>query len=221
MAVLRRVVVASVLIAMVSCSSVNPFTREQTVSKTTKGALVGGAVGAAAGALSGDDRRERMRRALLGAGIGALAGGAVGNYMDRQEAALRERLVRSGVGVTRMENEIQLVMPGNVTFEWDRADIRPDFYETLASVALVLREYDRTLVEISGHTDSTGDAMYNQGLSERRAEAVRRYLAAQQIREVRLVARGFGARAPIASNDSAEGRQLNRRVEIRLVPLTE
>jgi outer membrane protein OmpA-like peptidoglycan-associated protein len=170
--------------------------------------------------MTGDDSRERRKRALIGAGIGALAGGAVGRYMDQQEAALRERLARSGVSVTRMGDEIQLVMPGNVTFETDRADIRADFFEVLSSVGVVLAEYDQTLVEISGHTDSTGDDAHNQVLSERRAESVRGYLEAQGIQPVRLVARGFGERQPVAANDTADGRQQNRRVELRLVPLT-
>jgi outer membrane protein OmpA-like peptidoglycan-associated protein len=140
--------------------------------------------------------------------------------MDRQEAALRERLARTGVGVTRVGDEIQLVMPGNVTFETDRREIRAEFYEVLSSVAVVLKEYEKTLVEISGYTDSTGEADYNQRLSEARSESVQRYLAAQGVADVRLVARGFGERNPVGSNETAEGRQQNRRVEIRLVPLT-
>jgi len=202
------------------CFTADPYTGERKVSKTTGGAVIGGLAGAAIGAITGDDSRERRKRALIGAGVGALAGGAVGNYMDRQEAALRERLARTGVGVSRMGDEIQLVMPGNVTFETDRAEIRSDFYEVLNSVTIVLKEYDKTLVEVTGFTDSTGTNDYNQRLSEDRAESVRRYLASQGIIEGRLAARGYGERNPIASNDTEQGRALNRRVELRLVPLT-
>ncbi len=215
-----RAAVASCVLISLGCTSVDPYTGEREVSKTTKGAVIGGVAGAAAGILTGDDSRERRKRALIGAGVGTLAGAAVGQYMDRQEAALRERLARTGVGVTRVGDEIQLVMPGNVTFETDRGEIRAEFYDVLSSVAVVLKEYDKTLVEISGYTDSTGEADYNQRLSEARAESVRSYLAAQGITEVRLVARGFGERSPVGPNETAEGRQLNRRVEIRLVPLT-
>jgi len=219
--VLALAAVVVYLLTPTGCTALNPYTQESEVSKTTKGAVIGGLAGAAAGALTGKDSRDRRKRALIGAGIGALAGGAVGNYMDRQEAALRERLARSGVGVTRMGDEIQLLMPGNVTFETNRDEIRSEFFTVLNDVALVLVEYDKTLVEISGHTDTTGAADYNQRLSERRAESVRRYLSAQGVKEVRLVARGFGERMPIASNETPAGRQQNRRVEIQLVPLTE
>ena len=215
--------VAALIVAwasVVGCTSTNPFTGESEVSKTTKGAVIGGITGAAVGVLTGDDSRERRKRALIGAGVGALAGGAVGRYMDQQEAALRERLARTGVGVTRMGDNIQLVMPGGITFQTDRADIRSDFFEVLNSVALVLREYEKTLVEVTGHTDSVGGDSYNQQLSESRAESVRRYLQAQGIQEARLIARGFGERQPVASNETPSGRQLNRRVEIQLVPLT-
>ncbi len=216
------VVSAVYLAASISgCTSTNPFTGESETSKTTKGAVLGGLAGAAAGALTGKDSRDRRKRALIGAGIGALAGGAVGRYMDLQEAALRERLARTGVGVARSGDEIQLLMPGNVTFETDRDAIRAEFFQVLSDVALVLNEYEKTLIEITGFTDSTGEDAYNQRLSERRAESVRSYLSAQGVRPVRLVARGLGERMPIASNDTPEGRRQNRRVEIQLIPLTE
>jgi outer membrane protein OmpA-like peptidoglycan-associated protein len=152
--------------------------------------------------------------------VGVLAGGAVGGYMDYQEAKLRERLAGTGVGVTRVGDEIVLRMPGNVTFETDRADIRPSFYDVLGSVALVVQEYEKTVIEITGYTDSTGAASYNQELSTRRAANVGAYLQSQGVMPQRVVTEGFGEEYPVADNSTAAGRQANRRVELRLVPIT-
>ncbi len=205
------------VLSFAAACTTNPYTGERQISKTATGAAIGAAGGAAIGALAG---RNRAKGALIGAGAGALAGGAVGAYMDIQEAKLRERLRGTGVSVTRVGDDLILNMPGNVTFDTNGAGIRPAFYETLNSVALVLKEYDKTIIEVMGHTDSTGSATYNQSLSERRATSVSRYLAAQGIDSRRLLTRGFGEGIPIASNDTAQGRQQNRRVELRLVPLT-
>ncbi|MGI9590138.1 MAG: OmpA family protein, partial [Myxococcota bacterium] len=187
---------------------------------TVLGGLLGAGVGAAIGAVSGDNGRERRKRALIGAGAGALAGGAVGAYMDVQEAKLRERLAGTGVGVARDGDNLILVMPGNVTFETNRAEIRPSFYEVLSSVVLVLDEYDRTIIEVLGHTDSTGSDSYNQSLSEKRARSVGTYLVGQGIDGRRVLTEGFGERYPVSDNSTPEGRQHNRRAELRLVPLT-
>jgi outer membrane protein OmpA-like peptidoglycan-associated protein len=157
---------------------------------------------------------------LIGAGIGALAGGGVGLYMDNQEAKLRERLRGSGVSVTRVGEDIILNMPSNVTFATDSADLKPQFFETLNSVAIVLNEFNRTLVDVTGHTDSTGSAAHNQRLSERRAGTVAEYLVSQGNNPQRFQVLGMGQNEPIASNATAEGRAQNRRVEIRIVPLT-
>src|SRR5512134_797902 len=140
--------------------------------------------------------------------------------MDYQEKKLRERLQGTGVSVTRVGNEIVLNMPGNITFDVNRAEIRPDFYPVLNSIVLVLKEYEKTIIEISGYTDNTGTEQHNLELSNRRAESVGAYLKAQQVNPMRVLAQGFGEQYPAASNDSAEGRQLNRRVQLRLVPLT-
>jgi outer membrane protein OmpA-like peptidoglycan-associated protein len=213
----RRFGVALTTTCFVAACTTNPFTGERQVSKTAAGATIGAATGAAIGALAG---RNRARAALIGAGAGALAGGAVGGYMDYQEHKLREQLRGSGVGVTRAGDEIILNMPGNLTFATDSSDIRSSFYDVLNSIVLVLREYDKTIVEVTGHTDSTGSNEYNQRLSERRAASVAEYLVAQRIDLRRLLTQGFGEGYPIASNASAEGRQQNRRVELRLVPIT-
>lgn len=209
------------VLTVTACTTTDPYTREEKTSKATKGAGIGAAAGAIAGAISGDNSRERRKRALIGAGVGAIAGGSIGYYMDVQEAKLRERLEGTGVSVTRDGDNIILNMPGNVTFDVDQADIRPDFFEVLDSVALVLEEYEKTLVEVAGHTDSTGSAEYNQALSERRARAVANYLRGQGIQSQRFLIIGHGESLPIADNDTDEGRRLNRRVELTLVPLTE
>lgn len=209
------------VLAVTACTTVDPYTREEKTSKATKGAAIGAAAGAVAGAISGDDSRERKKRALIGAGVGAIAGGSIGYYMDVQEAKLRKRLEGTGVSVTRDGNNIILNMPGNVTFAVDSAEIRPDFHDVLDSVGLVLEEYQKTLVEVAGHTDSTGSAEYNQSLSERRATSVANYLRGQGIRQDRFLVIGHGESRPVAGNDTEQGRQLNRRVELTLVPLTE
>jgi outer membrane protein OmpA-like peptidoglycan-associated protein len=207
-------------LVVAGCQTTNPYTGEQQTSKATTGALIGAAAGAAVGAISGDDNRERRKRAAIGAGIGALAGGAVGYYMDQQEARLREKLAGTGVSVTRNGDQVILNMPGNVTFATNQADINAGFYPVLDSVAEVLYEYDKTLVEIVGHTDSTGTDAINKPLSQRRADSVSAYLKSRNISDVRLSTYGVGSDYPVASNATPEGRSLNRRVEIALLPLT-
>lgn len=215
-----RSAVALVVLAafLAACTTTDPYTREEKVSSTTKGAAIGAGVGAVAGAISGGDR---AKRAAIGAGVGALAGGAVGLYMDRQEAELRKKLEDTGVSVTRRGDNIILNMPGNVTFRTDSADLNARFFEVLDSVALVLEEYQKTVVHVAGFTDSRGTEEYNQRLSERRARAVAAYLEAQGIRPERLVTRGYGETHPIATNETPEGRAKNRRVELTLEPLTK
>lgn len=202
------------------CSTFDPYTGEEQMSKTTKGALIGAAAGAVVGLVSGDDAVERRQRALIGAGVGALAGGTAGYYMDRQEAKLRQELAGTGVSVTRMGDNITLNMPGNVTFATNSSDLSPAFFEVLNSVGKVLKEFDQTVVEVAGHTDSTGSESYNQSLSDRRAASVSQYLTARGISGQRLLTVGMGELRPVADNATPEGRQANRRVEITMVPVT-
>ena len=205
----------------VQACTTDPYTRERQAGKTVWGAVIGGAAGAAAGAATGRDSESRRKRALIGLGVGTLAGGAAGAYMDRQEAALRERLDATGVSVNREGERIILNMPSNITFETDQAEISSRFYNVLNSVAQVLDEYEKTIVDITGHTDSTGEESYNLNLSQRRATNVAQYLIAQGVNSTRIAAKGMGESQPIASNDTPEGRQANRRVEIELSPLTQ
>lgn len=208
-------------LVLTGCTTVDPYTREEKTSSATKGAGIGAATGAVLGILSGDDSRERRKRAVIGAGVGAIAGGGVGYYMDVQEAKLRERLDGSGVSVVRDGDNVILNMPSNITFEVDRAEVQADFKRVLEDVTLVLDEYEKTLIEVVGHTDSTGSDRYNQLLSERRADAVANYLMTTGVEPVRIAVAGYGEEYPIASNDSDAGRQANRRVELTLVPVTQ
>lgn len=201
----------------ITACTTDPYTGERQVSKTAMGAGIGAAAGAAIGALTGG---KRGKRALIGAASGALAGGAVGYYMDRQESKLRERLQATGVSVTRDGDYIILNMPSDITFDVDRSGIKPSFYDVLNSVTLVLKEFDKTYVNVMGHADSTGAENYNLNLSVQRADSVGQYLVSQGINAGRVTTMGFGETQPIASNATAQGRALNRRVEIKLEPIT-
>jgi outer membrane protein OmpA-like peptidoglycan-associated protein len=218
---LAQLVLGAVAAALLAgCMTNDAYTGERKVSKTAKGAGIGAAVGAVAGILTGPDSRAHRKNALIAAGVGALAGAAVGQYMDRQEAKLRAQLQGTGVSVVRNGNNITLNMPGNITFRTDSADLNPSFYEVLNSVSLVLKEYDKTLLEVAGHTDNTGSDQYNQALSERRAGSVAQYLESHGVNAQRVITVGAGEGHPIASNDTADGRQANRRVELSLEPVT-
>ncbi len=205
------------LLLAACATTTDPWTGEERQTRTGSGAAIGAGVGAVIGAISGGDR---LQRAAIGAGIGALGGAAVGNYMDRQEEELRRQLRGTGVSVTRRGDEIILNMPGNVTFDFDSAGLNPEFFEVLDSVALVVEEFDQTVLIVDGHTDSVGRAEYNQRLSERRADSVARYLVSQGIAPVRIDAYGYGEEYPIASNETEVGRAQNRRVELTLMPVT-
>ena len=208
-----------VAVLVAGCQTTDPYSGQRQQNRTGTGALIGAGIGIAAGLLTGDSAVERRQHALIGAGLGGLAGAAVGNYQDRQQAALREKLQGTGVDVARKGDNITLNMPGNVTFAFNSANIDPQFYTVLNDVAGVLREYDQTVVEVAGHTDSVGSDEVNQRLSEQRAEAVAQYLVAQGVQRERLITVGGGKRYPIASNDTEAGRAANRRVEITLVPI--
>ncbi|MEQ8264883.1 OmpA family protein [Pseudohaliea sp.] len=205
---------------LAACQTTDPYTGETKTANATKGAAAGAVAGALIGAISGDNNRQKRKRAAVGAGIGALAGAGVGSYMDREEAALRERLAGTGVSVSRVGDEIVLNMPGNITFQTNAAAISADFYPVLDSVATVVNEYEKTLVEVVGHTDSTGTDAINQPLSEQRADSVAAYLASRGVLPQRIATAGLGSRQPVASNATAEGRAQNRRVEITLAPIT-
>lgn len=185
-------------------------------SNTQKGAGIGAVVGAIAGKGTGDNDKSRY---VWGAALGALAGGAIGAYMDKQEEEFREELAQSGVEVYREGDSIRLAIPGNITFETAKASIVTDFYPVLNDVAKVINRYEKTRLSIEGHTDSVGDANYNQQLSMQRANSVAAYLESNGVAVNRLQTVGYGESQPVASNDSASGRQQNRRVELRIIPI--
>jgi len=200
------------------CMTYDPYTGEQKTSNATKGSLIGALSGAAIGVAT-SSKSDRGKGALIGAAAGGALGGGVGVYMDRQEVQLRQQLEGTGVRVVRNGDQISLVMPGNITFDLNQTSIRSQFAGTLDSVALVLKEFDQTIIQIEGHTDSQGADSYNQLLSERRASSVRDFLLNQGIESKRTRAVGYGERSPVASNDTESGREQNRRVELTLVPM--
>ncbi|MCI2245982.1 MULTISPECIES: OmpA family protein [Xanthomonas] len=188
-------------------------------NRTGRGALIGTAVGVAAGLLSGSSATERRQHAMIGAGIGALSGAAIGNYQDRQERALRERTANTGIDVRRDGDNITLNLPDGITFDFNQSTLKPQFYSALNGVAQTLGEYNQTMIEVVGHTDSIGSDAVNQRLSEQRASSVAAYLTAQGVQPERIQTLGAGKKYPIADNSTEAGRAQNRRVEIRVVPL--
>lgn len=213
------------LIALLTASTLlsgcvtNPETGKRTLSKAAIGALAGTALGAGTGALVGG--KHSRTEAIVGAGIGALAGGAIGTYMDRQEAKLRQQTAGSGVEVERRGDELLLNMPSGITFATSSFEVQPQFRTTLDKVAGILGEYNQTYIDVYGHTDSTGSDSINVPLSRNRAEAVSNYLSTHGVAAARMGTQGFGASQPIASNATTDGRQKNRRVEIKIVPIRD
>jgi len=207
-------------LSLSACTSINPYTGDSQLSNTAGGALIGAGggavVGGILGAATGNDPRVG---ALIGAGVGGLTGGAIGNYMDQQEAELRAQLQNTGVSVTRQGNQIILNMPSNITFATDSSKVQPQFNETLISVGLVLKKFDKTLIDVYGFTDSSGSDEYNLKLSNDRAVSVATVLANQGANQQRFYITGKGEEDPIASNANEAGRAQNRRVEIMLSPL--
>jgi outer membrane protein OmpA-like peptidoglycan-associated protein len=216
----RLSIVLLVAVLVTGCETINPYTGESQTSNATKGAMIGAAAGAVVGLVSGDNAVERRQHALIGAGIGALAGAGIGYYMDVQEAKLREKMAGTGVSVTRIGDNITLNMPGNITFETASSNLNGNFYRVLDGVSEVLNEYDQTVIEVAGFTDSRGSEEYNLGLSDRRADEVANYLEGQGVMTLRIITVGLGEDMPVADNSTVEGRLLNRRVELTLVPVT-
>jgi outer membrane protein OmpA-like peptidoglycan-associated protein len=215
------VLLPAVLLALNACQTTDPYTGEQKINSASKGAAIGVAAGAVVGAISGSDAQERRKRAMIGAGIGGLAGAGVGAYMDKQEDDLRKQMQGTGVTVTRQGDNITLNMPGNITFKTGSAELSPQFPNVLDGVAMVLKKYEKTIIEVAGHTDNVGKAEYNQGLSERRAHTVTNYLVGKGIKPERTISIGAGENHPVASNDNDAGRAANRRVELSLLPLKQ
>lgn len=201
-----------VLTGFLSACATAPYTGESKVAKTTWGTGIGAAAGAGIGALIGG-----KKGALIGAGIGAATGAAGGGYMDYQAAQLRKELTGTGVQVKEVDGRIYLVMPGNITFDTNQAFIKQSFQPVVISISKVLKEYDKTLVQVNGYTDNTGSDAINNPLSVKRANAIANFLKIQGVAANRIIANGYGSANPIASNATTAGREQNRRVEIVLI----
>jgi outer membrane protein OmpA-like peptidoglycan-associated protein len=208
----KTLIAATCCVALVGCQTV------QDNQNTAIGAGLGAAIGAAAGTLVGGNDR---RNALIGAGIGLLAGAAIGQYLDQQERELQQSLAGTGANVERQGEQLLVTMPSSITFDTAKADIKPQFFGPLNDVAATFNKYPQSYIDVIGHTDSRGSDAYNQDLSERRAIAVSNYLVSRGVNQARLAAFGQGESQPVASNDTAEGRAANRRVELRITPASE
>jgi outer membrane protein OmpA-like peptidoglycan-associated protein len=218
---MKRTVIALCLAAftLVGCETMDSFANDPEKAKTRRGTGYGAAAGAVIGLLTAGN--DPFKSAMIGAAAGALAGGAVGYYMDKQEAKLRQQMAGTGVEVVRQGDNITLDMPGNVTFAFDSSDLNAQFFPVLDKVAGTLKEFDKSVIEVAGHTDSVGSDAYNQTLSEKRANSVASYLSSHGVPSARMVTHGAGEAHPVASNDTEEGRSQNRRVEITIVPVSE
>ncbi len=221
MRISHRIMMAAGLAAMLTTTActTDPETGQKRMSK----AAIGGIGGALGGYLLGDlvgGRYDRTEK-ILGAGIGAIAGAGIGSYMDEQERKLRQQTAGSGVDVIRQGDDLLLRMPSGITFAFNDASVQPQFRPTLDEVSSILSQYPKTYIDVYGHTDSDGSDAYNQTLSERRAQSVAGYLTSHGVQSARIATRGFGETQPIASNATEEGKAANRRVEIKISPVTE
>ena len=209
---MKKTLLSLIALLFLTACATDPYTGESKVSKTAWGTGIGTAVGAGVGALIGGEKG-----ALIGAGVGAAAGAGTGGYMDIQARKLRESLQGTGVQVARDGQNIRLIMPNAITFNTNEDVMKTSANKVLDSVALVAKEYDKTNLQVIGYTDSTGNDKINSPLSQSRALSVANYLKLRGINAARISSYGMGASNPIATNDTPEGRQQNRRVEIYLI----
>lgn len=216
----KLLAVSVITVLAAGCTTVNPYTREDQTAKASTGAIIGAVAGAAIGVAT-SSKHDRGKGALIGAASGAAVGGGIGYYMDVQETKLRQQLDATGVSVTRNGDTIVLNMPNELTFGVDSSSLSGKAQSVLDSVALVVNEYQKTRLNIIGHTDSSGSDSYNLRLSQVRASAVGNYLIGQGVAGQRIVTNGAGESQPIASNSTSQGRAQNRRVEIILTPIAQ
>ncbi len=197
-------VAGTLMMGLTACENMN---------RTQKGAGIGGLTGAGLGAIIGSRSGHAGRGALIGGAAGALVGGVVGNYMDRQADELQKvaETERTGDGIV-------VTMHDKILFDVDSANVKPEAGASLQKIADILKKYPKTNITVAGYTDSTGGEAYNQALSERRANSVKFMLVSYGVDGARVTSGGFGKSSPVASNDTAEGRAQNRRVELHIVP---
>jgi outer membrane protein OmpA-like peptidoglycan-associated protein len=216
---MKKNVVFLMILGLIMMGCAQPY------SKTERGSVYGTGIGAAAGAGLGQAIGGDTEATLIGAGIGAvaggLAGGAIGRYMDNQEEAMRAQLANAeNVNIQRNANLLAVTFKSDVWFDVDSANLKPGGYNELQRVSTVLNQYPQTTIQIAGHTDSTGSEEYNQALSVRRAEATKNALAGFNVNPARMTTIGYGESQPVADNSTTQGRQMNRRVQITIVPMT-
>ncbi len=210
---MRHILIGGLTAAvLVGCGPNGEMTRAE------QGAVIGGLAGAVIGKNTGDKKDKRI---LGGAVIGGLAGAAIGNYMDQQEAALRQQMQGTGVEVQRQDNNIVLTMPDAITFDFGQSTLKPQFYGVLGNLANTLNQFPDTRIQVAGHTDNIGSDASNLKLSQDRANSVRAYLASVGVAQQRMQAVGYGESRPIADNSTDAGRAQNRRVEITLIPVQQ
>ena len=205
-------------LGITGCSTINPYTGEEQTSSAVKGGAIGAATGALVGVLA-SSKHDRGKGALIGAATGAAVGGGIGYYMDVQEAKLRQKMKGTGVSVTRQGDNIILNMPNSVTFDTNSSQVKAAGANTLSGVAMVLKEYEKTRVNVVGHTDSSGGRDLNMRLSQERADSVGSNLITQGVDASRISMSGVGPDQPVSSNSTAAGKAQNRRVTITLSPL--
>ena len=216
-----RLILSATAVALLAGCAQNPYPQQGGAASDPNRTAVYGGLGALAGAAAGAliNHDNRGKGALIGAAVGGAAGAGYGYYADKQEAQLRQQMQGTGVEVQRQGDNIQLIMPGNITFATNSADIASNFYAPLNNLANSFKQFDQNSIEIVGHTDSTGGYQYNVALSQRRAQSVANYLISQGVNPARITTRGAGPDMPVATNATEAGRQQNRRVEVNLRPL--
>ncbi|MFH2098139.1 MAG: OmpA family protein [Pseudomonadota bacterium] len=208
----RLLAMAAAMLALALVFGCSPEARQ---GRTTKGAGIGAITGAAAGALIGSTQGEMGKGAAIGGILGAGIGAGVGTYLDKQEKELQQI---TEAQVEREEDRLVVTMQNSILFDTDSAAINPGGIGSLNQLADVLKRYPQSDILVKGYTDSTGPEKYNQELSERRAQAVKNYFIAQGVAPGRITSLGFGESLPVASNETAAGRQANRRVELEIRP---
>jgi outer membrane protein OmpA-like peptidoglycan-associated protein len=196
--------IALVLVGVMGCSW----------SQKSKGAIIGAGSGAAVGAVIGNAAGNTAAGAIIGAAVGGAAGAYIGNYMDKQAAEMERDL--EGARIERVGEGIKITFDSGLMFDVNKATLRPASEQNLTKLAVILNKYPDTNVLLEGHTDATGSDEYNLNLSRLRAQSVSNYLSGQQVREARFTIMGYGEAQPIATNDSEDGRQQNRRVEVAI-----
>ena len=209
---------AASLLALTACATPERSANNNDFKKTTTGAAIGAGLGVIAGLISGDDSKERKQNAIKGALIGGAGGAVVGNVLDKQAAELQKSLGNDRVTITNTGDRLIVSLPQDITFASDSATLSSGIQSDLNAVATNLQSYPNSTVQVIGHTDSTGEAGYNQNLSVQRANSVVNVLAGAGVSFTRLQGMGRGEDQPVASNLTEEGKAQNRRVEIVILP---